>query len=220
MRKISHIAETQTAEKEDKGIKMRKEKNYTVTFILHNAIYAVMILLGAVIFLVGSSLSSWGVVLAILFILYGIAGVVWIMFFMCPACALFDSKDCPCGYGVLSAKFRNQQEQVDFNKLFKRHIWVVVPQWIIPVIAAIVYIIRDFSLLMFILLFLFSIQAFVILPLFSRHYGCKDCPQKDECTWMKKKEETSEDQQEEEDEGEDEEETEEEDSEDEEEDEE
>jgi hypothetical protein len=166
---------------------MSEKKNYTVTFILHNSIYAIMIMLGAIIFLEGTKQSSWGVTLALLFILYGIAGSFWIIFFMCPACALYKSKDCPCGYGILSAKFRKQKEQADFDSLFKRHIWVVVPQWFIPVIAAIVFIIRDFSLLMFILLVLFCVQAFVILPLFSRHYGCSSCPQKENCTWMKSK---------------------------------
>jgi hypothetical protein len=74
-----------------------------------------------------------------------------------------------------------------FNEKFKRHIPVIVPLWLIPVLAGVPLIIRTFSWPLLVLLVVFSIDAFVILPLFSRQHGCKECPQKDSCPWMGRK---------------------------------
>lgn len=166
---------------------MGSEKNYILNLILHNSIYAVMIILGCAIFLAGSGLTITGIVFAALYFCYGLLGSLWIIIFMCPSCVLYDNKACPCGYGVISAKIRKKGDHLHFREKFKKHIPVIVPQWLIPPSAGIMYLVQEFSVLMLVLLILFCVQAFVVLPLFSRHYGCKDCPQKEECAWMKKK---------------------------------
>jgi hypothetical protein len=63
---------------------------------------------------------------------------------------------------------------------------VIVPLWIIPVVAGIIFLLHNFSLILLSLVVLFAIDAFVILPLLSRRYGCAHCPQKDTCPWMRK----------------------------------
>jgi hypothetical protein len=153
--------------------------------LINNTAYIVMILLGTVILIMGygGSIGSW--VSAIAYLAYGIAGSVWIMVFVCPYCRYFDTRACPCGYGHIAARFCSKQTIECFDEKFKKHIPVIVPLWFIPIIGGSVPLIRSFSLPLLILLIIFAINAFVILPLVSTKHGCKECPQKSTCPWMK-----------------------------------
>jgi len=53
-----------------------------------------------------------------------------------------------------------------------------------PVAAGVVFYLRERSSLMLILMGVFAVDAFVLLPLVSRLYGCGHCPQKTDCPWM------------------------------------
>ena len=46
------------------------------------------------------------------------------------------------------------------------------------------FFVRDRNQAMLILLIVFVVDAFVVLPLVSRLYGCGHCPQKADCPWM------------------------------------
>ena len=98
---------------------------------------------------------------------------------------LYNSRKCPCGYGVISGKLRNRGDHSLFREKFRKHIPVIVPLWFIPSAAGVLYLISEYSHIMLVLLILFCIQAFLILPLYSKYHGCRDCPQKEECSWMK-----------------------------------
>jgi hypothetical protein len=148
-----------------------------------------MIIIGATINIVGFQMSIWGLITAGIFVLYGIIGALWIIVFICPYCHYFDTKACPCGYGQFAAKFRDKKSESKFPEKFKRHIPVIVPLWIIPIIAGILFLSSDFNYLMLILLIIFIINSFVILPLLARLYGCGHCPQKNDCPWMTKEKE-------------------------------
>jgi hypothetical protein len=145
----------------------------------------IMTLVGALILLIGFDLSIIGWITGALFVIYGIAGTFWFIIFICPYCHFFDTRACPCGYGQIAVKFRKQKDGNRFNEKFKKHIPVIVPLWVIPIVAGIIFLIIDFSILILVLMVLFAIDSFIILPLISRKYGCAHCPQKETCPWMR-----------------------------------
>jgi hypothetical protein len=145
-----------------------------------------MTILGALVFIIGLETGTSNWLFAGLYVFYGIAGALWIIIFVCPYCHYYDTRACPCGYGQISAKLRKVRDQSRFIEKFKKHIPVIIPLWIIPVVAGNVYLLDNFSLSMLLVLVLFSIDAFLILPLLSRKYGCAHCPQNNTCPWMRK----------------------------------
>lgn len=155
--------------------------------LINNIPYLVMIILGTIIFVAGFSNSLWGLIGAAVYLVYGVAGAFWIIFFVCPYCRYWNSRSCPCGYGRIAARFRDKNVVECFEEKFKRHIPVIVPLWFIPILAGLPVVIRNFSWTLLILLFFFIVDAFVILPLISTKHSCKECPQKDLCPWMKLK---------------------------------
>mgnify|MGYP007065671065 CR=1 FL=1 len=153
--------------------------------LINNAAYIVMILLGAVILFTSYRGSAVGWITSVAYFAYGIVGAFWIMVFVCPYCRYFDTRSCPCGYGHIAPMFRAKKTVECFNEKFKKHIPVIVPLWFIPIVAGAVPLIRSFSLPLLILLIVFVANAFIILPLVSTKHGCKECPQKNTCPWMK-----------------------------------
>ncbi len=159
--------------------------------LFRNLPYKIVILLGAGIFLAGLGASMWGFIAAGLYILYGLVGSLWIILFLCPYCRRFDSRSCPSGYGLISARLRKRQDFGLFAEKFKKHMPVIVPLWFIPPIAGIIIEIRRFDWLLLALLAAFAIDAFIILPMSSKKHGCGTCPQRNDCPWMKGKKEAT-----------------------------
>jgi hypothetical protein len=146
-----------------------------------------MCFLGAAVMLVAFGVTFWGITTAVAFILYGVLGAVWIMIFVCPYCGYWNTRSCPCGYGRIAAKFRQKAPIENFGEKFKKHIPVIVPLWFIPLFVGVPFVVRSFSWTLLSLLVVFAVVAFVVLPLVSTRHGCKDCPQRDTCPWMKDK---------------------------------
>ena len=161
---------------------MREDSWLRVT--LNNLPYILMLLLGSWLLVAGLQPSAWGWVASVAYLIYGIFGTFWIMVFMCPHCALHGSWKCPC-YGRLSALFVDKAPVPAFHENFRKHIPVIVPLWFVPPIIGIAMLIKHFSWGLLIVLGLFSLVGFVILPLASRGYSCRQCPQHDDCPWMK-----------------------------------
>ncbi len=165
--------------------------------LINNLPYAAMIVLGTAVLFLGipSALSRW--VVAVVYLIYGIAGIFWIIVFLCPFCRYYGTRSCPCGYGQLAARLRRRESSklktqnlklsmADcFDKKFKRHIPVIVPLWFIPVLVGVITLIGAFSISLLVLLIIFAVDAFVLLPLLSTKHSCKECPQRDTCPWMK-----------------------------------
>ena len=167
--------------------KARPVQNYThYQEFIDNLPYIFMIVLGALVFIVGPKVGALNWIFAGLYVFYGIAGALWIIIFVCPYCHYYDTRACPCGYGQISAIFCKVRDQSRFIEKFKKHIPFIIPLWIIPVVAGIIFLFQNFSLLLLLLVVLFTIDGFFILPLLSRKYGCAHCPQKDTCPWMRK----------------------------------
>jgi len=152
--------------------------------IIANLPYAVMLLLGSVTIASAFGRSTWAWTGAVAYVAYGIAGAVWIMVFVCPYCGYYDTRSCPCGYGLLAVRLARKGSHECFAEKFRRHIPVIVPLWLIPVVCGSIALWRAFSWPMVLLLSAFVVNSYVILPLVSRRHGCKECPQKEGCPWM------------------------------------
>lgn len=155
--------------------------------LINNIPYAAMTVLGTVIFVAALGGSVWGLIAAGAYLAYGLMGAFWIMIFVCPFCGYWNTKSCPCGYGRIAAKFCKKKPIECFSEKFKQHIPVIVPLWFIPVLVGVPLVIRSFSWTLLVLLVVFALDAFVVLPLVSTKHGCKECPQRDTCPWMKSK---------------------------------
>lgn len=121
---------------------------------------------------------------AILFAVYSVASVVWFWARICPYCHHFETYACPCGYGIISSKFFSRRDSSLFKKVFKSNILIVFPNWFIPFFVGIYLLITQFSMKVLILMIIFSIIGFLIIPLISKFVGCKNCEIKDDCPWM------------------------------------
>ncbi len=167
-------------------LKARPEQDHThLQEFIDNLPYILMTVLGALVFVIGSDAPTAKWLFAGLYVFYGVAGALWIIIFVCPYCHFYDTRACPCGYGQISAKLRKVRDQSRFIEKFKKHIPVIFPLWIIPGVAGIIFLFKDFSLSLLVLVVLFAVVAFLILPLLSRKYGCAHCPQKSSCPWMR-----------------------------------
>jgi hypothetical protein len=163
-------------------------RTYTGTeTLLHNLPYILMTVLGAAVLFRSLRGTAWAGVTAAGYVVYGLMGALWIMVFVCPFCRFWDSDSCPCGYGKIAARMRERQSEDRFNEKFKKHIPVIVPLWFLPLIAAGPALVRGFAWGLVILVVAFALDAFVILPRFSSQHGCRDCPQRQTCPWMKGK---------------------------------
>ena len=168
--------------------KYRPQYEYTHTQeFIDNLPYIIMTILGAIILIIGFKFSLLGILAGIIFIVYSIIGTFAIILYVCPYCRYYDTRACPCGYGQIAAKVREKRDGDRFNEKFKKHIPIIFPLWIIPIVVAVISLIYELSIIMIILLVLFIFDSIIVLPLVSRKYGCAHCPQKATCPWMVKK---------------------------------
>jgi hypothetical protein len=158
-----------------------------VETLLHNVPYILMTVLGAGALLLSLTGTRWARVAAGGYVFYGALGALWIMVFVCPYCRFWGTASCPCGYGKVAARLRDRRPGDRFNEKFKKHIPVIVPLWFLPLAFAAPALIRGFNWALMILVAAFAVDAFVILPWFSSQHGCRDCPQRGTCPWMKGK---------------------------------
>lgn len=152
---------------------------------LANLPYAAMILLGMAVLARAWAWEPGGFGAAAAYLAYGIGGALWIMVFVCPYCHYYATRGCPCGYGLLAARLAPRGGRECFTAKFKRHIPVIVPLWFIPPIAGAVALWHAPAWDLAALLALFALDAFLILPLTARRHSCGDCPQRDDCPWMR-----------------------------------
>lgn len=121
---------------------------------------------------------------AIIFGFYALFSVVWFWAKICPFCHHYNTLACPCGYGAISSKLFKKRIDKSFKKVFKRNIWIVFPNWFIPLMIAIYLITTQFSKEILALAISFSLIGFVIIPIISKLVGCKNCEIKEDCPWM------------------------------------
>ncbi len=151
---------------------------------LSNLPYSLMILLGmaALWLALGPEGRTWW---AGAYLAYGLLGPLWIILLLCPHCPSYGHWSCPCGYGVIAARLRPAGDTSRFRVEFKRHIAVIVPLWIIPLVPGGLALARGFSWTLALVLAAFVLNSYVILPLVSKRHGCGHCEQREQCPWMK-----------------------------------
>ena len=151
-----------------------------------NTPYVGMILMGLVTIAYAGAFSAWGLTGAGIYLAYGIVGALWIMIFVCPYCGFYATTECPCGYGTISARIVKKGDRDDFAQKFRRHIPVIVPLWIIPIVCGGIGLWRSFSWWLVGLVLAFVVESCIVLPTVSKKHGCVECPQRDQCPWMGK----------------------------------
>lgn len=119
----------------------------------------------------------------ILFLTYAFGSIVLFWAIICPYCTHFGTRACPCGYGVMAPRFFKRKKG-DFQKLFKRNLSIMYPDWIIPFIAGVWLMWKDYSYLSLGLFVAFCIIGFALIPSISFLVGCDECEIKEDCPWM------------------------------------
>ncbi len=147
--------------------------------MLDNVPTVAMFVLGAVLVRM-----AWGSA-AIAMVLYDLLAVVLFWRLICRHCAQFGSRACPCGYGVVAAKFFKKMEGGDFRKVFRRYIAIMYPCWFVPLAAGIHLLYSRFNKSALTIFIAFTVIAFILIPVISRLVGCKGCDLKDQCPWMR-----------------------------------
>ena len=150
-----------------------------------NVPYLLMLMLGAAIIFLTTTEGLLRWLAALGYVLYGLAGSLWIIAFVCPFCHFYDTRQCPCGYGQFAPKFAARQDGGRFAEKFRRHIPVIVPLWLIPPAAGAWTLISHFSIPPLLILIAFLVNSYAILPLLSKRHCCASCPQKTDCPWMR-----------------------------------
>lgn len=139
------------------------------------------------IYIIGAIILSFlSIFISIAYFLYCLTSLIFIWKFICPHCYYFD-KICPSGYGKVSAKISKKGDMKKFREKFKYLVGVVSPAWFIPLIGGIIQIAIDFSWLLLIMILIFVVIAFIILPIESKKYSCRHCKQQSLCGWGRKK---------------------------------
>jgi hypothetical protein len=146
--------------------------------LLDNIPTLIMFILGAMI--VG---SIWRP-LAILMLLYNISTIVLFWGLICRHCHHFGTRACPCGYGMIAAKYFRKRDGENFRKIFKRNIAIMYPCWFIPSGVGI-YLLCKGAPKGFVLLFIaFAAVGYILIPAISKFVGCKGCELRKDCPWM------------------------------------
>lgn len=93
---------------------------------------------------------------------------------ICPSCLCYHTATCRSGYHIFARRYPPADAAV-FARRFKRHVVWLYPVWFVPPLAAIYLFLTAFSWGTVILLALFSLVSFVLLPYISRAHSCKTC---------------------------------------------
>ena len=119
---------------------------------------------------------------------YGLVIVFSLLWFwarICTHCYGWGSRACPSGYGRISARLFRKAKKPKFRRAFKQNIWSVALQWFVPLGVGVVFLFLDLDPLLLVALIVFAIVGFIVLPLTSRHKGCADCPQRQDCPFTR-----------------------------------
>jgi hypothetical protein len=146
--------------------------------LLDNVPTVILFILG---FLIINKIST---IIALIFGSYALFSVVWFWAKICPYCHHYNSRACPCGYGVISSKFFKEGTGKSFKKVFRRNISIQFPNWFVPLAFAIYLISSSFTKEILVLTIFFVLIGFVIIPFVSKLVGCKNCEIREDCPWM------------------------------------
>ena len=119
---------------------------------------------------------------AALYVALCIAGNLWYIRTICVHCAAYGS-GCPSGYNLLARRMARPGGRRGFGRAFRRNVASVVPCWFLPLLLGglLLYVRSDPWNAM--LLGIFCIMAFGVLPFGMRAEGCARCPNRRHCPY-------------------------------------
>jgi len=126
-----------------------------------------------------------GPLFGLLYIAFVIIELVLFMRFVCTYCPTYNSVHCPSGYGKLAGRLFDRGNAAQFGLMFNRFIPFLSLVWVVPVVGALVLLLSGFSFYYLGLLISFVVVGYVILPIFHRHFECRECQNKENCPWGK-----------------------------------
>ena len=148
------------------------QKSTVRSILRENAWQLVMYALGIAL------CALWHWALALVYILLcGVSNILF-MKWVCPYCAHYGMGTCKAGFHILSGGRFKPTPGRTFGQQFRRFVIVMVPGWLIPPLIGILLLVDHFSWPVLILLGLFCLVGFVILPKDARRH-CEDCPMMD-----------------------------------------
>jgi len=150
----------------------------TSLILLDNVPTLFMFLLGAILL----GIVWWP--LAIPMLLYDFAAIVMFWGRICPYCQHFETRACPCGYGIIAPKYFKRKEGKNFREVFRKNIIIMFPCWFLPLGAGIYLLYYHYSFQILIIFLAFALVAFILIPAISKFVGCKGCDLKEQCPWM------------------------------------
>jgi predicted secreted protein len=121
------------------------------------------------------------------YLVFCIFSIIWFIRFICTYCVNSRTGYCESGLGNLGHSLFAPNKPRFFRRQFTRHIAIQFPIWFVPPIVAIYALVQQFSYVMLILLIIFCIIAFVVLPYESKQKVCDDCPMRYSCPWTNAK---------------------------------
>jgi hypothetical protein len=122
--------------------------------------------------------------LAVLELLASFLGPLWIIVRTCPTCLLYGNPACSSGYGLISAKLVKKGDPEMFARVVTTHGTAVIAMWLMPVVAgAYLFATADGSLELALLMIVFAVVAFAVVPLKARYITCAKCPRRSTCPW-------------------------------------
>ncbi len=151
------------------------------TILLDNLPTAALFALGACL------LSPFGLPAALGYLAYCLLAIVLFWRLICPHCQHFGTRQCPCGYGVVAARFFRRREGEDFRTVFARNIGIMFPCWFVPAGFGAYLLWRDPGAGRVALFAAFCLLGFVAIPLIAKLVGCRGCEIRDQCPWMSRK---------------------------------
>lgn len=143
------------------------------TVLWENAKLVVLYGLGAAVM----GLLWWP--LALVYLGYCVLSILVFIALICPYCGNYHTRSCPNAYHILSI-FRSKQGR-KFADQFNRYVYVASPAWFLPLAVGLYLLIANFSWLVLVLVILFGVFGFVVIPLISRDVcatckNAKNCP--------------------------------------------
>lgn len=159
-----------------------QNRNGTVTTgdrIIENLPMLTMWALGAII------LAYFGWLASLTYLVFCAFSIIWFVRFICSYCVNSRTGRCDSGLGNISAALFKSNPPRFFRRQFHRNIAIQFPIWFVPPIVAVYALLTDFSYAMLVLLVIFSIVAFVVLPLTAQKKTCDDCAMRGVCPWAK-----------------------------------
>lgn len=154
----------------------RPMKMSAIDILRENALQLALYLLGALL----AGLAWWP--LAPLYLAYCALSNWLYMAWVCPYCGHYQLHTCPAGFDILSGGRFTKQPGKTFGSEFRRNVYVLVPGWVLPLLAGLYLLWRDFFWPVLGLLVAFGVIGFWWLPESSKKHcqGCEtvDCPRR------------------------------------------